>query len=263
MKLSLNGRSLATEYLNYEGTKFSKSRNVGVFGENARDTGISSAVWRYCLLANRPEAGDTQFTWKDFINRNNGELLNNLGNFVNRAIKFMNAKYDSIVPGPSSEADLDKVLSGPLEAELTEDINALLTSYTSEMENLKLRPGLEVIMRISARGNGYLQKADLSNDMFNNQRERCDTVMLVASNLIYLLSVLLHPFMPSTGDNILKQLNAPSRSLPTSFSIDLFPGHVLGKADHLFKRIDPKMEDVWRLQFGGLGAGSTAPDPKV
>lgn len=70
------------EYLQYEGTKFSKSRGVGVFGNDAADTGIPVEVWRYYLLNNRPESGDSQFTWSSFIAANNNELLANLGILV-------------------------------------------------------------------------------------------------------------------------------------------------------------------------------------
>ena len=72
------------EYLNYEDTKFSKSRNVGVFGNNAQETGQPPSVWRYYLLSQRPETSDSAFMWGNFIQANNSELLSNLGNFVNR-----------------------------------------------------------------------------------------------------------------------------------------------------------------------------------
>jgi methionyl-tRNA synthetase len=55
------------EFLNYEGGKFSKSRNLGVFGTQAQQTGIPASVWRYYLLANRPESGDSMFSWSDFV----------------------------------------------------------------------------------------------------------------------------------------------------------------------------------------------------
>lgn len=80
---SLECASLA-EYLNYEDTKFSKSRGVGVFGTDAKETGIPADVWRFYLLSQRPESQDANFNWSDFALKNNGELLNNLGNFVNR-----------------------------------------------------------------------------------------------------------------------------------------------------------------------------------
>ena len=61
-------------YLNYEGGKFSKSRGIGVFGNNARDTGISPDVWRFYLLSRRPETSDSEFKWQEIIDANNGEL---------------------------------------------------------------------------------------------------------------------------------------------------------------------------------------------
>lgn len=75
-----------TEYLNYEDTKFSKSRGVGVFGDMAKDTGIPSDVWRFYLLYVRPEGQDSAFSWADMATKNNSELLNNLGNFINRLV---------------------------------------------------------------------------------------------------------------------------------------------------------------------------------
>ncbi|CAB5381317.1 unnamed protein product [Rhizophagus irregularis] len=107
-----------TEYLNYENTKFSKSRNIGVFGTDAKDTGINVSVWRYYLIASRPETNDSVFTWKEFIAKNNNELLANLGNFVNRVIKFSASKYNSIVP----EFSYDKIE----EKEFIENIDSLL-----------------------------------------------------------------------------------------------------------------------------------------
>lgn len=87
-----------TEFLNYEDIKFSKSEKTGVFGDDAKSTGIPCEVWRYYLLANRPESQDTAFTWSDFRNKNNGELLANLGNFSNRCLKFILAVFEGKVP---------------------------------------------------------------------------------------------------------------------------------------------------------------------
>ena len=98
-----------TEYLNYEkdaaghALKFSKSRGTGVFGDNVIELGIPSEVWRYYLLANRPENQDTIFLWSDFIARNNNELLANLGNFSNRALKFTKAAFAGAVPAYPGE----------------------------------------------------------------------------------------------------------------------------------------------------------------
>jgi methionyl-tRNA synthetase len=77
---------LHVEYLNYEDTKFSKSRGIGVFGTDARETGIPADVWRFYLAYIRPESMDSNFNWVDLATKNNSELLNNLGNFVNRLV---------------------------------------------------------------------------------------------------------------------------------------------------------------------------------
>lgn len=78
-----------TEYLNYESGKFSKSRGVGVFGNDVKSTNIPVEVWRYYLLINRPEVSDTLFTWVDLQAKQNNELLKNLGNFVHRTLSFL------------------------------------------------------------------------------------------------------------------------------------------------------------------------------
>ena len=75
---------LNIEYLNYEDGKFSKSRQVGVFGNDAQDTMIPADIYRFYLLYIRPESQDAAFSWADFVMKNNSELLNNLGNFINR-----------------------------------------------------------------------------------------------------------------------------------------------------------------------------------
>ncbi|KAF9581573.1 putative methionine--tRNA ligase, cytoplasmic protein rar1 [Lunasporangiospora selenospora] len=241
-----------TEYLQYETGKFSKSRGVGIFGNNVQETGIPPSVWRYYLLSNRPEANDSQFLWKDFIARNNNELLANLGNFVNRVIKFVNSKYESIAPsietaGPVTES----------EERLVQEVNEKLKQYIEALDNVKIRDGLRIAMEISALGNGYLQENKIDNTLFGEHRARCDRVVLTALNLIYLLSAVFFPYMPSTSESIARQLNAPVRLLPTEFTVDaILPGHQIGGAEYLFKRIAEKQEEIWRSQYGG-----NVPDP--
>ncbi len=79
----------STEYLNYEAGKFSKSKGIGVFGTDAMETGIPSDVWRFYIFYNRPEKSDYIFTWNDFLEKINGELIGNLGNLVNRTLAFV------------------------------------------------------------------------------------------------------------------------------------------------------------------------------
>ncbi|PVU88346.1 hypothetical protein BB559_005607 [Furculomyces boomerangus] len=245
-----------TEYLNYESGKFSKSRGIGVFGNSAKDTGVDVDVWRYFLLSNRPESSDTMFTWSEFIARNNNELLANLGNFCSRILKFTDStsKYAGILPQPSAEI-LGYGDSTSDSAQVTKsfisDINSLLSRYNSSLEAVSLRAGLKLAMEISARGNQYLQDSKFDNSLFTNSREACDTVVYVCVNLVYLLSAVFSPYLPTVSENICKMLNAPARLIPDEFTFDLLPGHVIGTPMHLFSQIDDKMADVWRGKYGG------------
>ncbi|KAG8830335.1 hypothetical protein FRC20_008449, partial [Serendipita sp. 405] len=228
-----------TEFLNYEGGKFSKSRNLGVFGTQAQKTGIPASVWRYYLVANRPESGDSMFSWGDFITANNSVLLKNFGNFVNRILKFAVAKYQSTLP-PTTDSPGPLPLSAEDEDyAFLADVNKLLAQYNTQMDAVRLRDGLQTIMQLSARGNLYLQSAGLNNALLAEKPERCAIVVSRAINLVWLLSAMVSPFMPSVETNICEQLNAPKRSVPDAiatgeegtanagagFGIDLLEGH--------------------------------------
>ncbi|KAJ3745248.1 tRNA synthetases class I (M)-domain-containing protein [Lentinula raphanica] len=239
-----------TEYLNYEGGKFSKSRNRGVFGPQAKETGISSSVWRYYLLSTRPESADAMFSWADCITANNNVLLNNFGNFVNRVLKFISSQYQGVVPesndspGPLSPNDPD-------DSVFISDVNRLLQEYITVMDAVKLRQGLHTVMAISQVGNGYLQSSGLNKALMTSNPQRCAQVVSRAINLIYVLSALVEPYMPATAKAILVQLNAPPRAVPEVLSTDILAGHTIGKPEHLFKKIEESMADKFRERFGG------------
>jgi methionyl-tRNA synthetase len=178
-----------TEYLNYEKGKFSKSRNIGVFGNNAKDTGIASDVWRYYLLSHRPETGDTEFEWDGFIAANNNELLKNLGNFVNRVIKFVNSKvYDSVIPDYTKYDD--EYLT-----EHKKKVNELLKRYINELEDVKIRAALSTALHLSSQGNQLLQDNRLDNKLAAEHPERCAAVVGLALSHIHLLASLIQPYM--------------------------------------------------------------------
>ncbi|KAG6842329.1 hypothetical protein C0991_010618 [Blastosporella zonata] len=252
--------SVQLEYLNYEGGKFSKSRNRGVFGPAAKETGIPASVWRYYLLSTRPETADSMFSWSDCVAANNNVLLNNFGNFINRTLKFVSALYDGVIPDGGDEP-------GPLspnderDTEFITAVNGLLKDYLDAMEAVKLRLGLQTVMLVSMRGNNYLQSSGLNKALMTSDPKRCAQVVSRAVNLIYVLSSLIYPFMPATSDSILVQLNAPARVVPEVLSTDILAGHTIGKPEHLFKKIEDNMIDVWRAKFSGeTGTAEAAPE---
>ncbi|KAK5112183.1 methionine--tRNA ligase mes1 [Meristemomyces frigidus] len=240
-----------TEYLNYEGGKFSKSRGIGVFGTSAKQTGVAADVWRYFLLMRRPETSDTEFQWDGFIAANNNELVANFGNFVNRILKYVNsANYGSVVPKrPDLEADSD--LAKSLKAHI-KDANEILRRYREEMDAVHLKAGLVCARELSSLGNKLLQDNRLDNALFSNERERCDAVVYLAINHVHLLASVIAPYLPATTRAILDQLQAELLIIPDTWEAQSVEGgHKIGKAAHLFKNILPAKEKEWRELFGG------------
>ncbi|KAK4675853.1 hypothetical protein QC764_507035 [Podospora pseudoanserina] len=191
-----------TDYLTYEGGKFSKSRGIGVFGDSARETEVPSDIWRFYLLYCRPETGDSEFTWDGFISANNNLLLKNLGNFVSRVVKFINSRhFNNVVPDWTQygESFFDAFKA---------DINQLLAQYIQELDGVKLRAGLLTVLQISQRGNGFLQASKLDNSLYETQPAKCAAVIGLAINLVHLLASLISPYMPTTAAAINSQLRA-------------------------------------------------------
>jgi methionyl-tRNA synthetase len=139
-----------TDYLTYEGGKFSKSRGVGVFGDSARKTGVPSDA---------------------FISANNNLLLKNLGNFVNRVVKFTNGQhYNGVVPDWSEFHDesFNKWM---------QEVNNLLAQYNRELSAVKLRSGISTVLHVSQLGNGFLQSNKLDNSLAANEHLKCAAVI--------------------------------------------------------------------------------------
>ncbi|KAK3695020.1 methionyl-tRNA synthetase [Podospora appendiculata] len=238
-----------TDYLTYEGGKFSKSRGVGVFGDSARKTGVPADVWRYYLVSHRPESGDSEFTWEAFISSNNNLLLNNLGNFVSRVVKFVNSRhYNSIVPD-WKEYSQDSFIAWETE------VNGLIAQYIHELDAVKLRPALATALNISQLGNAFLQANKLDSKLAENEPAKCAAVIGRAINLVHLLGSLIDPFMPDTAGAINKQLRVDPLPILDHWGADsISHGHEIGKAQHLFSRISPEKAEEWRRLFGGKEA---------
>lgn len=236
-----------TEYLNYEGGKFSKSRGVGVFGTQVKETGVPIDVWRYYLLSRRPETADSEFMWQELVDGNNNELLKTLGNFCQRVIKFAAAKLDSTVPDYTKHG-LDDYLKNHVEA-----VNGLLAEYIAFLENCKMRDGLRIILAIAALGNKLLQDNKLDNKLFTEEPDRCAAVIGAGLNQIALLAHLISPYLPTTSKGIFEQLGLDTAAaIPDTFAVDAIkPGHKLGEAKHLFTQIAASRIEEWKDAFGG------------
>ena len=181
------------EYLNYEGGKFSKSRNIGIFGDDAHGIGIPADVWRYYLMINRPEKADTEFSWEDFQEKLNNELVANLGNLVNRTMTFLDRYFKGTVPA----AIPDPRLTGPVKGHI-EKIDRLYSE-------IRLKDALREVMALSKFGNQYFQEQEPWKSVRTEPRLAAETIANLAS-LIKDLGIVIQPFLPATAAKIHEQL---------------------------------------------------------
>ena len=224
----------------------------------AKATGIPSEVWRYYLLAVRPEGGDTSFSWQDFARRNNSDLLNNFGNFVNRAVAFTVARFDGKVPARSADAmtDGDRETIAAVEEETRK--------YIELLEALKIRDGLRSLMAVSSIGNTYLQE-NKPWDLLKQGPEavqRCQNVLNIALHIVHHCAILAQPYMPTVSDRIVAQLNLPGAGDLGSDVLRLgddghlnlealAAGHKLGEPELLFASIPDEAVTAFRERFAG------------
>uniref|UniRef100_A0A671Y634 Methionine--tRNA ligase, cytoplasmic n=1 Tax=Sparus aurata TaxID=8175 RepID=A0A671Y634_SPAAU len=247
---TLVGHLVATEYLNYEDTKFSKSRGVGVFGDMAKDTNIPSDVWRFYLLYVRPEGQDSAFSWADMATKNNSELLNNLGNFINRAGMFVTKFFDGCVPVMELQQEDKKLLAL---------VGWELQQYIQLMDKVKIRDALKHILNISRHGNQYIQVNEPWKKIKgeDTERLRAGTVTGVSVNIACLLSVMLFPYMPTVSQTIRDQLNAPQSIISTmlqgngTFVCALSAGHRVGTVSPLFQKLEVDQIEALKKRFSG------------
>ncbi len=179
----------STEYLNYESGKFSKSRGVGVFGTDARGTGIPADVWRFYIYYNRPESSDTTFTWKDFQEKTNGELIGNLANLVNRTLTFVARNYGGELP------------EGPSDARFWADVRAREAAIGEALERVELRGAFQQIFALASAGNKRFQ----DGEPWKAIKENPPAAAGLLRDLVYLLrdlAVLTHPYIPGTSAKI-------------------------------------------------------------
>ena len=232
----------STEYLNYEDGAFSKSRGIGVFGNDAIDSGIESDVWRYYLLVNRPETADTLFTWKDFQDKNNNELLANLGNFVNRTLTFIKNNHDAKIP----KANLDENDNAFLDR-----IDDRIDTITRMLSEISLKDALKEIMLLSKSGNQYFQENRPWEHIKSEDRSRAESTMFVCANLVRKLAILIEPFMPNKSDTIFKMLNLDRQSWEQLKREDDISEHEISKPEVLFRRFEDKEIETWKNMFSG------------
>ncbi len=246
----------STEYLNYENSMFSKSRGIGIFGNDAIDTGIPCDMWRFYMMYNRPESSDYTFTWKNFQSHVNGELINNLSNLCNRTFTFISKNMDSTVLPLNQEDAYTK--------DIWKEITKQEKTITELMEKIELREAYKKIFILSNYGNKIFQE----NEPWNLIKKDSQKTHVLLSNLIYLirdLSTLIYPFTPHTSfaiRSILQLEKHPYNALTTTspplwknLSQNFTEIKTITRPTLLFKRLEDAMITEFQSRFSGSQKG--------
>lgn len=251
----------ANQFLNFEGQKFSKSRGWGIeqhnYLEEFADFPNKEDALRYALLRNLPENRDSDFKWDDFIDYHDKELADNLGNFVNRVITLTHKYFGGQVP----ELNID------LKDKLAE-VTALIQRFSEEMESFSFKAASQTFMEISSYGNTYLQDVSPWNIYKENpDSPKIRECMYLCLQIVGILSLVAHPFIPFTSPRLRKLIGLPElqngdwaallNKLENGEAI-LPPGHQIGEAEVLFPKIndrrDPSRLDIVNRQKEKLAA---------
>lgn len=221
---------IGLQWLNWEGGKFSKSRGVGIFLDDAVNM-YPADYWRYTLVALAPQTKDSDFTWDEFLRRVNGELNDVLGNFVHRVLTYVRDKMGNKVPKGTLDPDVSKQITNAFDK-----VGKAMFAYDQ-------KGALSYAMDLARFGNQYLnQKEPWKNPSINDQ------VLFNCCQIVANLSVLLYPFIPSSCTKIRSMLGIKKIEWKQA---TVSAGTQLGKIEQLFQRtslkdINAKLEEARR-----------------
>ncbi len=223
----------ANEFLNLEGDKISTSRNWAVWlHEYLKEFPGKQDILRYVLTANAPETKDNDFTWKDFQQRNNNELVAVLGNFVNRALVLTHKYFNGEVPAPGKLQDYD--------LQTLEQIPVIIKQVEESLDHFRFREALKFAMDLARLGNKYLADSEPWK-IIKLDEQRVKTILNISLQITANLSIIMEPFLPDTAKTLDEYLNINPLPWSGAGKTDLLAeGHSLNKAGLLFEKIEDK-----------------------
>ena len=238
----------ANEFLNLENDKISTSRNWAVWlHEYLEDMPGKQDVLRYVLTANAPETKDNNFTWKDFQDRNNNELVAVYGNFVNRALQLTKKYWDGVVPTCGELQEVDLAALNEFK-DVKQKVEALLDQF-------KFRDAQFEAMNLARIGNRYITECEPWK-VWKTDPKRCETILNICLQLTANLAIAFEPFLPFSSKKLREMLNLESFDWNELGSTDLLKaGHQLGEPALLFEKIE---DDVIQKQLDKLEATKKA-----
>lgn len=216
---------ISSEYLTLEGRKISTSQNYAIWIKDIVDRYNPDSI-RYFLLSNGPEKRDTDFSWREFINTHNGELLGAYGNFINRTLAFIYRYFDGIVP------------SGTIDKAIEKNINDLYPLVGSHIEKGNLKEAIDMIFEFVRYGNKYFD-TQKPWETRNTDMEKCKETLFNCVQMIANFSVLLEPFIPFSSEKVRQWLHIDFSWKPKKIAAQQqIPEPII-----LFERIDKKVID--------------------
>ena len=226
----------ANEFLNLEDDKISTSRNWAVWlHEYLVDLPGKQDVLRYVLTANAPETKDNNFTWKDFQERNNSELVAVYGNFVNRALQLTKKYWNGVVPACGELQEVDKKAIAEFK-DVKEKVEQFLDVF-------KFREAQKEAMNLARIGNKYITECEPWK-VWKTDPKRVETILNISLQLVANLAIAFEPFLPFSSEKLRKMINMPNFEWNQLGSTDLLKaGDQLGEPELLFEKIEDEVID--------------------
>jgi len=224
----------ANEFLNLEDDKISTSRNWAVWlHEYLVDLPGKQDVLRYVLTANAPETKDNNFTWKDFQERNNSELVAVYGNFVNRALQLTKKYWGGVVPACGELQEVDEKAIAEFK-----DVKEKVEQY---LNVFKFREAQKEAMNLSRIGNRYITECEPWK-VWKTDPKRVETILNISLQLVANLAIAFEPFLPFSSEKLRKMINMPNFEWTQLGSTDLLKaGTQLGEPELLFEKIEDEV----------------------
>ena len=221
----------ANEFLNLENDKISTSRNWAVWlDEYLKDFPGKQDVLRYVLTANAPETKDNNFTWKDFQERNNSELVAIYGNFVNRALQLTKKYWNGVVPACGELLDVDKQAIQEFK-----DVKEKVEQY---LDNFKFREAQKEAMNLARIGNKYITECEPWK-VWKTDPKRVETILNISLQLVANLAIAFEPFLPFSSKKLREMINLKNFDWAELGSTTLLEaGHQLAEPQLLFEKIE-------------------------
>ena len=219
----LPDRIISSEYCTLEGRKISTSRNYAIWIQELLERFDADSV-RYYFLANGPEKRDTDFSWNDYVNTHNSELLGAYGNFVNRSLAFIAKYYDGLVP------------SGTLEPSIQSKLDGIYDSVGAQIEAGNFRDAIREIFDLVHFANKYFD-SEQPWITRNSEPARCENTLFNCVQIIANLAALLAPVLPFSSEKVANWLGIDLTWQPKSIAA----GYKLPETEVLFQRIDKKV----------------------